>query len=43
MIPRALAKLDRWKEDSYYSLDLMKLRESLREMQRTGIITIPRI
>ena len=43
MIPRTLAKLDRWKNDSYYSLDLKKLRESLREILRTGVMAIPHI
>ena len=38
MIPRALAKLDKWSEDKYYSFDVGKLKRYLREMDTTKVI-----
>lgn len=35
MIPRALEKLDKWKEVSYYSLDTKQLKDALRRMIET--------
>jgi len=43
MIPRTLAKLDKWSEGKYYSFDVGKLKRHLREMDRTKIIVIPTI
>jgi uncharacterized protein len=43
MIPRTLAKLDQWKDASYYGLDVGLLRRSLEEILRTGKIVFPKI
>jgi len=43
MIPRTLAKLDEWNEDTYYSFDIDKLKQYLREMYKTKVITTPTI
>ena len=43
MIPRALAKLDKWSEDKYYSFDVGKPKRYLREMDRTKVIVTPMI
>ena len=43
MIPRALAKLDSWIEGKYYSFDVGKLKQCLREMDKTKVIVIPTI
>ena len=43
MIPRALAKLDKWSEDKYYSFDVGKLKRYLREMDTTKVIVTPTI
>jgi uncharacterized protein len=43
MIPRALAKLDQWKDELYYGLNVGLLRRSLEEIQRTGKISYPKI
>jgi hypothetical protein len=43
MIPRALAKLDMWSEEKYYSFDVVKLKQYLREMDTTRVIVTPSI
>ena len=41
MIPRTLAKLDEWSEEKYYSFDIGKLKDYLREMYKTKVV-VPR-
>ena len=43
MIPRALAKLNQWTSEKYYSLNVGTLRRALEEMQATRKITFPKI
>ena len=43
MIPRTLAKLDIWKEGTYYSLNVARLKGSLQEILKSGKISYPKI
>ena len=43
MIPRALAKLDQWDEETYYALNVGTLRRSMEEILRSGKISYPKI
>lgn len=43
IIPRAVKKLDQWKDVSYYSLDVKRLKESLRMMQEKREIVYLRV
>ena len=43
MIPRTLAKLDVWKEDTYYALNVSRLKQSMREILETRKIFYPKI
>jgi len=43
MIPRTLAKLDVWKEDTYYALNVFRLKQSIREILETRKIFYPKI
>jgi len=43
MIARTLSKLDLWKEDTYYALDVARLKGSLNEILKNGKIFYPRI
>jgi uncharacterized protein len=43
MIPRTLAKLDLWKGDTYYSLNVARLKRSMEEILKRGRISYPRI
>jgi uncharacterized protein len=43
MIPRTLAKLDAWKEETYYALNVGRLRRVMEEMLESGKVTFPKI
>lgn len=43
MIPRTLLRLDSWKEEMYYALNVGRLRRSLEEMLESKKITYPKI
>jgi uncharacterized protein len=43
MIPRALAKLDQWDEETYYALNVGTLRRSMEEILKSGKISYPKI
>jgi len=43
MIPRTLAKLETWKEDRYYSLNVALLKQSLEDILKSGKIFYPKI
>ncbi len=43
MIPRALAKLDQWDEETYYALNVGTLRRSMEEILKGGKIFFPKI
>ena len=43
MIPRALAKLSQWDEETYYALNVGTLRRSMEEIQKSGRISFPKI
>jgi uncharacterized protein len=43
MIPSALVRLDKWKEGTYYSLNVDLLKKSMDEILRSGKITYPKI
>jgi len=43
MIPRALAKLDQWNEETYYALNVGTLRRSMEEILKSGKISYPKI
>ncbi len=43
MIPRTLAKLDVWKEDRYYDLNVALLKQSMRNILESGKISYPQI
>jgi uncharacterized protein len=43
MLPRTLAKLDAWKEEMYYSLNVGRLRRSMEEILQSKKITYPKI
>ncbi|MDA4130828.1 MAG: DUF309 domain-containing protein, partial [Thaumarchaeota archaeon] len=43
MIPRALAKLDQWDEETYYTLNVGTLRRSMEEILKTRMISFPKI
>lgn len=39
MIPKALSKLASWSEKTYYMIDVEKLKERLKEMERSQVIS----
>jgi hypothetical protein len=39
MIPKALSKLASWPEKNYYMIDVEKLKERLKEIERTRVIS----
>lgn len=43
MIPRTLQKLDSWKDEMYYSLNVGRLRRSIEEILASRKITYPKI
>jgi uncharacterized protein len=43
MIPRTLARLDAWKDEMYYSLNVGILRRSMEEILESKKITFPKI
>ncbi len=43
MIPRTLAKLDLWKEETYYALDVARLKRTMQEILSSGKIFYPKI
>ena len=43
MIPRALAKLNQWDEETYYALNVGTLRRSMEEIQKSRKISFPKI
>ncbi len=43
MIPRTMAKLDQWKEDTYYALNVARLKESMNGILKSGKISYPKI
>jgi uncharacterized protein len=43
MIPKALSKLDRWLEKTYYLIDIENLKGKLREIEGTGVIRLFKI
>ena len=43
MIPRTLTKLDAWKEDTYYALNVRRLKENMEGMLKSGKISYPKI
>jgi uncharacterized protein len=43
MIPRALAKLDVWKEASYYALNVALLKQDIQSILKSGKISYPKI
>jgi uncharacterized protein len=43
MIPRTLTKLDQWKENAYYALNVALLKQDLEEILKTGKISYPKI
>jgi hypothetical protein len=43
MIPRTLAKLDVWKEDTYYELNVALLKQSMNSILESGKISYPKI
>lgn len=43
MIPRTLAKLDLWKEDAYYALDVARLKQSMKDILASGKVFYPKI
>jgi uncharacterized protein len=43
MMPKALAKLDSWREKKYYMVDIDQLKEQLQEIQTTKTIRLFKI
>jgi uncharacterized protein len=43
MIPRTLAKLNVWKEDRYYALNVALLKQSMEGIAQSGKISYPKI
>jgi uncharacterized protein len=43
MIPRTLAKLNLWKEDRYYELNVVLLKQDMEGILQTGKISYPKI
>jgi uncharacterized protein len=43
MIPRALAKLNQYKEENYYGLKVAKLKKSLEEIEKSRKIVYPKL
>ena len=43
MIPSAISRLNQWKEDTYYSLNVSLLKKSMEEILKSGKIVYPKI